>query len=167
MANEVAIILVVGVAAVGIAYFANMLCQPSGGVICWPPSAVSALPEAVAEIEPETGEVPEATRNFPQQFTEAISKTIGGTPAQTGLLPPVAAPKGSVADILKTAGLNKLGGVPPWKRGTAAPGTSLAQRCAASPKCKAFVGSLGTCEACLKANASSFAEAESYYVRVA
>lgn len=57
-----AVIAIVGVGAAILAYVSNMLCEPFK--LCWPPSAVAALPQ-------EPGSV------TPGEYAEAISKELG------------------------------------------------------------------------------------------
>jgi hypothetical protein len=153
MANEGIIILIVGIGAVGLAYFSNMLCQPFQ--LCWPPSAVAQL-----ETEPITER--ETAKGFIPKYTEAISKELG----LGGAIPTIDPTKGAVP--VGTSGITLAQHQAVLKAAGITPKARAGPQTPANKRCEPFRSvAPGTYAACMKANASNFAEAESYYVRVA
>ena len=97
------IITVVVIGAIGIAYFSNAFCQPSGNTLCWPPSPTSLLPGPPStEGTPE--EDIELAKPLVPQITDVLGQTIGigglgGAAPKTGLLPPIGAPLKSRMEV--------------------------------------------------------------------
>jgi hypothetical protein len=137
LSQALTILAIVGIAAAGIAYFTNMLCEPFK--LCY--SGAGAIP-----LEP--GSV------TPQQYAEGIAKTIGVQMPNPPVMMEEQPGRKEIIKELQAAGLP--------------PGRPAGSRTKAQQKCAGFkTKSPQLYHQCVKFNASNFAEAESYYVRVA
>ena len=179
MSNVALIIGIVAAAAVGIAYFSNMFCQASGGVICWPPGTLLGVPSEPGEkitADPDTGEyaVPESALNIASKINEALGGK-GVKPTPTGGPQAIVAP-GTVQEALRKLGMTPKLGIP----GTGGGGGGGAVKNSAahikmmSSACKKKNGpsscyseGWARCVPCGSTSGSNFAESQSYYVRTA
>lgn len=167
MSNAITIIMIVGVAAVGIAYFANMFCQPSGGVLCFNP-----IPVAPAE-DVEGGK--KLLPSYLQGVGQLIGPSLGGQAPKTGLLTPLGGPQTRVAPGTVQDELRKLGLTP--KIGGGAVKNSAAHIRMMTNACKKKNGPSSCysegwarcvpCGSTGPGTGSNFAESEAYYVRTA
>ena len=153
MSNAVTIILIVGVAAVGIAYFTNMFCQASGGVICYPPASTSFIPQAPGEkitADPTTQEyaIPKSNLDLMKSYNELLATTIGGSTA----MPKPSPPRKFTSKL--------TGALSP------AQSTQICKMTKGSGYC--WSEGAGGCVKCGSTGAgANFAESEAYYVRTA
>ena len=164
MSNALVILAVVGVAAVGIAYFSNMLCEPFK--LCFTGAGIPIEP--ALDIEAGRKLVP----TYTQGIGALIAPSLGGAAPKTGLLAPLGGPQTIVAPGTVQDELRKLGLTP--KIGGGAVKNSAAHIKLMSSACKKKNGpsscyseGWARCVPCGSTSGANFAESQSYYVRTA